>query len=763
MPRPARAQDSGGFRCQNGELPSVSAGPRSVWNAPVAGRAGVTRTTLVDNVVVECDEAQIFADRMEVQSDEDVARLTGHVVFAEPSQGVRITAVRAEIDKKTRLGTFYDAGGYVRLADSKTAERSLFGTLEPDAYFHGARLDKIGERQYRLTDGAFTTCVQATPRWELTGSRATVTLDKRAVLKNAVLRVKNVPLLYVPYIYYPISHDDRATGFLLPTYGTSTVRGFSLSNAFFWAIGRSQDLTLYHDWFKRAGQGLGAEYRYTVAPGSEGNARFYLLKEHTTLLADGVTVDRPAHQSYEIRGNVNQALARGFRVIGRANYFTDAATQQLYQQNVFDLSQRTRYLGATITGGLGPYRFSANAEQNDIYYGASYAQRQGNLPRINVSAAQKPIGRSPVYAGASAEVGYILRQDDITKPETDHSLWRIDASPSIRVPLSRLSFLSVTTSANWRYTRWSESRDPITHVQVPVPLDRQLFGFTVRAVGPVVSRVWQTPDSGYAERIKHSIEPSVALSWLSSFADFDQVVQSDGTDFIYGGTTRLTYGLANHLYARRRTAGGGVVREILTVDLSQSYYTDARASQYHQQFQSSFGGLYNTYVPPTPFSPLRIAVTAHPAEHADGQFSMELDPTLRIPRTLGASGSFTAPLAQVTAGWSKRQYIPELPGFDNPELADHFLNAMATARTRNNGVGVTFAFNYDARRGYFVQRRIVAHYSSQCCGVALDYQTVNRTRFGLPNDRRIGLSFTLAGIGSFSNPFGAFGNNTGSR
>ena len=31
-----------------------------------------------------------------------------------------------------------------------------------------------------------------------------------------------MPVLYLPAIYYPIQDDDRATGFLMPTYGTST-------------------------------------------------------------------------------------------------------------------------------------------------------------------------------------------------------------------------------------------------------------------------------------------------------------------------------------------------------------------------------------------------------------------------------------------------------------------------------------------------------------------------------------------------------------
>ena len=86
-----------------------------------------------------------------------------------------------------------------------------------------------------------------------------------------MLRVKGVPLIYLPIIYYPIQDDDRATGFLMPTYGSSTVRGQSISNAFFWAINRSQDATFMHDWFSKTGQGMGGEYRYILGAGSKGS------------------------------------------------------------------------------------------------------------------------------------------------------------------------------------------------------------------------------------------------------------------------------------------------------------------------------------------------------------------------------------------------------------------------------------------------------------------------------------------------------------
>ena len=80
-------------------------------------------------------------------------------------------------------------------------------------------------------------------------------VDHYTLLKQAVLTVKGVPMLYLPILYYPTKKEDRATGFLLPTYGSSTLRGQSIHNAFFWAIDRSQDATLLHDWFSKTGQG----------------------------------------------------------------------------------------------------------------------------------------------------------------------------------------------------------------------------------------------------------------------------------------------------------------------------------------------------------------------------------------------------------------------------------------------------------------------------------------------------------------------------
>ncbi len=72
------------------------------------------------------------------------------------------------------------------------------------------------------------------------------------------------------------------------------------------------------------------------------------------------------------------------------------------------------------------------------------------------------------------------------------------------------------------------------------------------------------------------------------------------------------------------------------------------------------------------------------------------------------------------------------------------------------------SFNYDIKNAYFLQRRFLGYYNAQCCGVTAEFQTFNFGGFNyggvlrptVQQDRRFSISISLAGIGSFSPPFG---------
>ena len=751
---PAFAQPQ--IKCKTPGHPLMSGVVTQDINKPVEGKPGVTTSTMTatpgSEITITCDDTKIIANRIESFSDSPKMLASGDVLFEQP--GLRIFADRAEIDRDTHLGAFYVVSGASEAGGP--GQHGEFGGLEPDMMFYGEKLEKIGDRTYKLTNGSVTTCVQPTPRWQMDISSMQFTLDKRAIILNVVLKVKDVPLLYIPAIYYPINKGGRSTGILMPQYGSSSDKGFTLGNAFFWAIDRSQDLTLYHTIFKKTGQDVGSEYRF-VSTGGSGNALFHVTAEHDQTASDGITIIRPAHRSYTLRGNLNQGFAHGIRISGSANYFTDAETQQRYEENVFNSTNRNRYIGGTLSAAHRRLRLDTTVEQTDTYYGLNSATRSGRAPVARFNLAAAPIGHSRVYFSANTEAGYFLRQEDLNNPLTDHSLFRLDGAPTIRMPIGKLPFLSLSTEASWRFTYWTKSRDPITGDQIDEPITRQILSVSASAVGPTFSKIFQTPDSGYAERYKHVIEPRFDFNWTSPFTRVNDVWQLglDSTDSVYGGTGSLTYGLSSRLLAKRRMgAHPSVVRDILDVNVNQTYYTNACAANFDPRYTSSFSNGYCQNTGGSPFSALQLTAATRPVDRMSVQFRTEIDSKARTYRTMSANGSYIGDFVQVSAGWSKNHIIPGVAGLDQPAFAYQALNTSTTLRTRTNQLGGTFAMSYDVQHGNFVQYRVISYYSSQCCGVNFEYDVVKNTAIPI---HRFGVSFTLSGLGSFSNPMGSFG------
>ncbi len=437
--------------------------------------------------------------------------------------------------------------------------------------------------------------MQPTPRWQITSGSVTLRLDHYAFLTNALIKAKGVPVFYLPAMYYPIQKDDRATGLLMPTYGTSTYKGFTFSDAFFWAISRSQDATFLYDYFKKRGQGMGGEYRYAAAPGSSGFFRFYSLNEHesTVTNADGSLTTLPAGKSYEVRSNVSQSFGRRWTARGRIDYFTDLATQQAYNTDIYDVSRSTRMFGGGISGSLSGLSINGTYDRTEYFAGAESSTVTGSSPRVAVSRNERPLfGNAPAYLSVNTEYVSLVRQTRSNGVVTDdRGLQRLDAMPTVRLPFTKLSFLTVNSSASWRGTYWTRSLSPEDGSVVDQGISRSYFDLQSRVTGPVVNRVWNTPDNGYASKWKHTVEPYYNIGYVTMVNNFDQIVQLDSTDYVLGGTTRMEYGVTNRLLAKR-TAGGaaGSAREILAVVVNQTYYTDARASQYRLQLLHQFLG-----------------------------------------------------------------------------------------------------------------------------------------------------------------------------
>lgn len=695
-------------------------------------------------VVIDCDDTQLIGDHVEFHKDLNRLVATGHVVYV--SGGNRIAAEKVEFDTKTKTGTFYDATGTATLGEK--VDRSLFGTQEPYAYFYGQFIHKLAAKKFRITNGGFTTCVQPTPRWEITSGSVTLTLDEHAILKNSVFKVKGVPLMYLPVFYYPIQEDDRATGFLLPLYGNSTYRGQTISNQFFWAISRSQDLTFAHDWFSRTGQGYGGEYRYVGTNSSSGTARMYFVDEHAaTFTSAGRPVTTPERRSYEVRANVRQALPLNTRFNVAIDYFSNTTVQQLYQQDLYQSSLSSRRWAASSTSSWSGFTLLGTVFRSEYFYGETQSTVDGALPRLSFSRSATRIGSAPIYVSGAVDYGRLTRETRSGETVVrDASLGRFDALGIVRVPFPTFSFLTVNSTFSWNGTRYDKSVKPGTFdVLLPDAVFRKYFSVGTEVSGPSVVRIWHKASG---RRLKHLIEPRVSWNRITAINNYDRILKYESSDFLIGGSTQIRYGVASRLLVK--PAGEQAVsRNLLTVSVQQTYYTDPRTSQFDPSYSTSFLGRE-----PSAFSPISISTTFEPVVNSSITSRLEYDPIISALQSISLGGGMQNEFVDVSGSFSKRRVITLIDRFRTGNL----LGISGRAHSRRNTLGASYGFDYDFGRAALIQQRVGAYYNAQCCGLGFEYQQYKYpvlSPFVIPQDRRFNISFSLAGIGTFSNFLGA--------
>ncbi|MBI3600189.1 MAG: LPS-assembly protein LptD, partial [Nitrospinae bacterium] len=215
------------------------------------------------NVEIWYKNKTIFGDEAELNTETGDGKIKGNVLMSDLES--YMASESGEFNIKTAIGTLHDVSG----------------TIASKYYFTGEKLEKAGTYRFTIFDGTLTTCCEDTPSWKFKVSRSDIYIEQYAFLKGASFRIKDFPVLYLPYWVVPIK-TKRATGFLMPDIGSSSKDGFFINNSFFWAISDHQDATIYLDYLEKKGVREGLEYRYIFSKKSSGSFLGSYLKESDT-------------------------------------------------------------------------------------------------------------------------------------------------------------------------------------------------------------------------------------------------------------------------------------------------------------------------------------------------------------------------------------------------------------------------------------------------------------------------------------------------
>ena len=233
----------------------------------VEGEQGSRILIYIGNVDVHYGIYRLQANKVTLYEAEDRLVAEGSVVF-DQGDDQRITGAKAVWNLKTKLGTFEDSTGFTNQTNDGTV-----------IYFTAERVERTALDEVLVTKGKFTACEEAVPKWSFTADSARIKINKRIKLKNAKFRVKDVPIIPVPFASLPIEQRDRQSGFLTPTFGFSGNKGLRLSGAYFQTLGRSADVTIRGDLYTQRGIGYGLDFRTRANSRSFFNFGFYAVKD----------------------------------------------------------------------------------------------------------------------------------------------------------------------------------------------------------------------------------------------------------------------------------------------------------------------------------------------------------------------------------------------------------------------------------------------------------------------------------------------------
>ena len=312
---PKPRQDSG-YQPEGGDDEIVVYSERQT----VEGEEGKRINTYDGNVDVRYGIYRMQADKIVIYEETNKIIAEGSVIF-DQGEDQRITGTRGEWNYKTKLGKFEDSTGFTNQTNDGTV-----------LYFTADSVERTGVNEIVVINGKFTACDENVPKWSFTADEAVIRPNDKVKLKRAKFRIKDIPIIPLPYVSIPIERRDRQSGFLTPTFGYSGEKGFRVSTAYYKTLGKSADVTFRGDLYSGRGFGYGLDFRSRANSRSYFNFGFYVVKDR--ILGGGATDENPDQGGSLVYADGVHYFPNGFTAVADVRITSSLPFRQVFSDGI---------------------------------------------------------------------------------------------------------------------------------------------------------------------------------------------------------------------------------------------------------------------------------------------------------------------------------------------------------------------------------------------------------------------------------------------
>ncbi|MGY0558123.1 LPS assembly protein LptD [Lysobacter sp. A421] len=391
------------------------------------------------NVELNRGDQFLGTDKLSYNSEDGTYVAEGSVRYQD--SGMRIVAERAHGDQN---------------ADTHTIEDLRYQLIEQRGNGGAERIRMQGD-QGALMSSTYSTCAPSQRGWELRARQIDFdTAEGLGVAHNATVRIGSVPVLYVPWLMFPID-DRRRTGLLYPSIKVSGRNGFDWRQPIYLNLAPNYDATLMPRLMTNRGIQLGGEFRWLYEggrgefagewlpkdklPGDEPGR--YLNDEQGRPIA-GATL--PEDDRGQFKFDAVHALGGGWRAQANLGWVSDTHYLEDSSNSLYGLSSWQIRSQVGLLGRGQHWDAGLMADHNQL---ADYTLTERNLgydrlPRAYLNWAQ-PFARW-FEVGVNAEAVHF-------RHEVRNEGSRLDLKPFVSMPLQGAAWF-VTPKLAWRYTAY---------------------------------------------------------------------------------------------------------------------------------------------------------------------------------------------------------------------------------------------------------------------------------------------------------------------
>ena len=418
------------------------------------------KATLAGDVVLRQSSMQVEANEASLLQAENRGVLDGNVRLRD--KGALIVGDHAELQLDNGEAQI-DNAEYV-MHEGQARGNALYAKREQTSII-------------RLKDGTFTRCEPNSNDWHLKGNNITLNpVTGFGSATNVTLRVKDFPVFYTPYIYFPID-DRRQSGFLTPSISSSSSNGLTLETPYYFNLAPNYDATLYPTYMGDRGLHLEGEFRYLSKTG-EGQVGAAILNDKNDdrdLQSD--SKDTRWLYSWQHKEGLNSRLTAevDYTDISDPYYFQDLDTDLGIDTPDF-INQRgtLTYRGDSYVAKLNAHAYElANITDITPYDRLPQITIDGQLP-FQPSGLNMSYGAELVRFDRDLRSGDYINEDGVVEqPWYDNNVTglarangtRMHLEPAVSLPLD-WSWGFVKPQLKYLYTNYDLDLDSIGKAQL---------------------------------------------------------------------------------------------------------------------------------------------------------------------------------------------------------------------------------------------------------------------------------------------------------